>query len=106
MPDGYPDTALEWSGNLLGRWNLGVDALGGHLPGVRIELDDLANAGQVAETAEAALPFFGRLFLNRDLDPAEAAALREFIAGNGEDSHTQLIDTLGLLVASPAFQWR
>ena len=110
MPDGYPDTADQWIGNMLGRWNLALDALDGSLPGVQVDLRGLQEAGELKNTLDSTLPFFSRLFLSRDLDAPDAAALREFVlnANNQQTAlnHGQLVTLAGLLAASPAFQWR
>ena len=112
MPDGYPDTAAEWGGNMLRRWNLGLDALAGNLPGVQIDLDELAQAGDVDGSATGWLRFFGRLFLQRDLTDTDRQALQAFAFGSeapaayASMTRDQIAQTLGLLAASPAFQWR
>lgn len=107
-PDGYADTAVEWSGNMLGRWNLGLDALRGKLPGVKIDLKNLAKAGDADDDVDGWLQFYGRLLLKHDLDAEDAAALRAFAYGNAdaEPDYDQRVQMLGLLVSSPAFQWR
>lgn len=92
-PDGYPDTAQEWSGNLVQRWNLCLDAISGAVDGVSINLDDLEAAGNTDD----ALAFFGRLFFKRDLTPEETSIFNQ---------QPDFITQLGLMVASPAFQWR
>lgn len=110
MPDGYPDTADQWTGSMLGRWNLALDAVDGSLPGVRIDLGALQKAAGPDGAGASALPFFGWLFLGRDLDAPDAAALRQFALGAGAPpasfDHDQLATLVGLLAASPAFQWR
>ncbi|MBI5960851.1 MAG: DUF1800 family protein, partial [Chloroflexi bacterium] len=111
-PDGYPDTAVEWSGNMLGRWNLALDVLGDRLPGVDVDLDELAKAGDASGSQTTWLQFFGRLFLSRDLDAADQQVLVEYAFPSGivpaysRLTGRQRVETLGLLAASPAFQWR
>ena len=105
-PDGYADTAEQWSGNMLHRWNLGIDALDGKLPGVEIDLDALAAAGDLENNAGIWITYFGRLFLKRDLNEKDAAALRSFARDDTLVSKAQLRRMVGLLAASPDFQWR
>lgn len=100
-PDGYPDTAVEWTGNMLGRWNLGLEAFTDDLPGIGINVNDLRNSVESAETADV-IRFFGRLFLKRDLSATDETELLGFM--NAVDNDLSM--TLGLLTASPAFQWR
>jgi hypothetical protein len=107
-PDGYADTAVEWSGNMLGRWNLALDAFAGKLPGVTMEIGALAKAGAAGDDLAGWLRVFGRLLLQRDLPATDAAAIRRAMpdTGSGALDHDQQIELLGLLAASPAFQWR
>jgi uncharacterized protein (DUF1800 family) len=107
-PDGYPDTALEWSGNMLSRWNLCLDVLNGKMNGVGLDLDDLIETGKAGSRGEEVLSFFGRLFLSRDLDTAERTALLppDKAALRWDSDQKSLRELIGLLVASPAFQWR
>jgi uncharacterized protein (DUF1800 family) len=107
-PDGYPDTAVEWSGNMLGRWNFGLDAMRGSLPDIEIDLGDLVDAGGADDTVDEWLRFFGRLLLKHDLDASDAAALREFAYGDTDTrpDRDQRLHMLGLMVGGPAFQWR
>ncbi|RMF79711.1 MAG: DUF1800 domain-containing protein [Chloroflexi bacterium] len=101
-PDGFPDTALEWTGNQLGRWNLMIDAFTGSLPGINIDVEALADVGRVHIDDVEALNYFGRLLLKRDLLPNEVMILRDV----AETDTLQAREVLGLLAASPAFQWR
>ena len=100
-PDGYPDTAVEWTGNMLDRWNLCLDAFTDNLPGVGINLDDLQNNAGSTET-RSIIRFFGRLFLKQDLNANDETELLNFMNVADDNLRT----TLGLLAASPAFQWR
>jgi uncharacterized protein (DUF1800 family) len=113
-PDGYPDVAAKWQGNLVGRWNFALDALAGKLPGVSLDLWALANQANVAQDTLAMVRFFGRLFLNGDLDTASENALVTFAqnafgqASNADSAvvRTALLNTIALLIAAPEFQWR
>lgn len=100
-PDGYPDTAVEWTGNMLDRWNLGLEAFTSDLPGVGINVNALRNSVESSDTADV-IRFFGRLFLKHDLSTTDETELLRFMDGVDGD----LGMTLGLLSASPAFQWR
>lgn len=113
-PDGYPDYAEIWKGGMLGRWNLAADAARSALPGASIDLWEIAEHVNVHENPSKMLRFFGRLFLARDLDDVEEAALRQFAFGDAnrrldfdrESDRELMIETLGLMLMSPAFQMR
>ena len=113
-PDGYPDIAEKWSGNMLPRWNLGLDAFTGALPGVDIDCEDLARRGGVDGDSRATLRFFAGLLFQRRLPAQDEATLVNFATrewggmpdlGSGE-GWTQMRTLLGLMAASDAFQWR
>jgi uncharacterized protein (DUF1800 family) len=113
-PDGYPDTAEEWSGNLLARWNFCLNAFSGDLPGVDINVWDIAEAAGAQDDAQATLRAFGRLLFSRDLSAAEESPLWNYATGGtgrppdlttGE-GRIIMLETLALLAASPAFQWK
>ena len=105
-PDGFPDTAVKWQGNLLDRWNFCLDALANKLPGVRVDWADLAARGQaqIGTDPLAALRFFGRLLLSRDLDPVEETTLINVATALPADSYNPFANSLAMLVAGPAFQ--
>jgi uncharacterized protein (DUF1800 family) len=113
-PDGYPDTAAQWQGNLLGRWNFCVDVLHGNLPGANINVWDIAKRGNAGQAPLTMLRFFGRLLLSRNLETTEEATLWKFATAdtgqepdlNTEDGRHRMLDTLTLLIAGPAFQLR
>lgn len=111
-PDGYPDVEELWSNNLFHYWQLELDAAQNNLPGVDIDLWDIADHVDVDDNPDDMLSFFGRLMLKRDLSPTDAEALRSFAYQHGrpdlkdEDDRQHMIYTLGLLMSSPAFQWR
>ena len=107
-PDGFPDTAIKWQGNLLDRWNFCLDAVGNRLPGVQIDWADLAvrSHGKTEADLLTTLRFFGRLFLGRDLDPGEETALMKGAAVLPADGRSPITNSLTVLIAGPAFQLR
>ncbi len=106
-PDGYPDTAGPWSNNVLPRWNFALRLANNNLPGLAANLEDLAALGQVSSVDEVLTTFSG-LVLGRDLTADERATLK-FYTGDGAPDNAatrlKLIDAVGLMLASPAFQW-
>src|SRR5450432_1418333 len=106
-PDGYPDTADQWRGNLLDRWNFCSDALRGQLPGISFNTADLALHGGAGQDALSTIRFFGLLLLNRNLTASEEAALWQLATADSAqapdltapDGQQRLSDTLALIVA-------
>jgi uncharacterized protein (DUF1800 family) len=113
-PDGYPDTAVEWSRNMLHRWNFGLDILANAVPGIAVDWRDLAERGKTDNDAQRILQFYGRLLLGRDLLPQDEQSIWQFALGtdgkppdmSSDRGHQEMEQVLGLVVASPAFQWR
>ena len=106
MPDGYPDVAAAWTGNLLARWNFGLALIGGHYNGIRLPLEALAEAGNVSGPSSAVV-FFGALLLGTE-DEDVIRPLQDYV-GNGNlgdgDVRRRLDEAIALMLASPAFQW-
>ena len=85
-PDGYPARAEPWMSTLLWRWNFAAKLARGQVGGTRVRSERLAKrAGGVAKLA-------AHLLGRRPSDDELAAATA---SGNA----------LGLLLASPSFQW-
>lgn len=106
-PNGYPDTAAAWAGNLLPRWNLALAVLHEQMPGVSAPLEPIVAAGS-AQTPAEVLALFSGLLYGRTLTAAETDLFHGYV-GDGalSDQPTQqrLRDSVALMLASPAFQW-
>ncbi len=89
-PDGYPDEELPWMGTLMWRWNFGLAMAAGKQGGVRVELGRLRRA----MGGEAGARGWFRYLAGRVPTEAELAAV------TGESD----AQTVGLVLASPAFQ--
>ncbi len=101
-PDGYPDHAEAWSGNLLPRWQFALALAEGALPGTTVDLDGLlARAG--ARTPEEITDRLSELLLGAPRPAAQRAALLDVVGAAGDDLPRVLVAGL---VASPEFQWR
>ncbi len=93
-PDGYPDVATRWLGNLMPRWQFALAVARNEIEGVNVESlpidsDELA-----------------RLLLGAPLEAAARDDLIHTLVGAGANDETlPQILTAGL-VASHAFQWR
>jgi uncharacterized protein (DUF1800 family) len=107
-PDGYPDRAGPWTGNLLPRWQFALALVADEIKGTRVRLAALARqTPALAEQTPAAIADdLSRLLLGRPLPAAgRDSLLRQLQAAGTAESQLPAILLAGLL-ASPAFQWR
>jgi len=112
MPDGFPEKASAWTGSLLPRWNFALALAANAIPGTAIDLDAPLQAA-AATTDDARLDtLLGTVFSRPPGDPA-LQTMREQVRRhietarrNGVPDSTLLAEATGLLLASPAFQWR
>jgi uncharacterized protein (DUF1800 family) len=95
-PDGYPDEAEPWLGTLLWRWNFALALGANRIPSVNVEVRRLAAAVGGRSPARLLPHFIGRAGTE-----AELKALERYAASRGTDSNEE---TVGLILASPAFQ--
>ncbi len=115
-PNGYPDVAAAWinTNSLLHRWNAALlMALGGegYLPGVALNLDRVvppaATVGELVDVTTAQI--LGFPIASADRDQLIAYMSR---AGNPDEPLTEnaryekLPGLVGLVMASPYFQWQ
>ena len=106
-PDGYPDTSRKWAAGLLPRWNFGLALATDQIEGVRVPFERLMEAGGVSDAA-GAVEFFGGLLFSRPLSGPERALFGAYVGGGKlTDGGVQqrLKEAIGLMIASPAFQW-
>lgn len=84
MPDGYPQSAVAWSGSMLGRWNFASDLAAGQIPGTNPRVGD-------------------------SVHPIEAVHSRRPVVGERLVRATDGLphrEALAVCLASPEFQWR
>ncbi len=98
-PDGYPDEAAPWLGTLLWRWNFALALAANQVPSVAVEPRRLINAIGGSDPARLLPHFIGRAGTD-----AELKALDDYVANRGIDANEREAGTLGLILASPAFQ--
>ncbi len=96
-PDGYPDEELPWMGTLMWRWNFALALAGNKQPGAQVDLNPLAKALRQGKQPPGGSQWFAH-FTGRTATAQEAAAL-----GPAASSATPE-QTIGLILASPAFQ--
>jgi len=95
-PDGYPDKTSPWLGSLLWRWNFAFALAGGKVPSVHVPVKKLVQSlnAQGPDGDETLFRYVaGRLPRDDERGAMQSARL--------SDSAEQL----GLLLASPQFQW-
>ncbi|MBC8100850.1 MAG: DUF1800 domain-containing protein [Armatimonadetes bacterium] len=115
-PNGYPDVAGAWisTNGLLNRWNAAINlaAAGeGMFEGVALNLDmvipEAATVGELVDTA-------AQHILGAPLPDADRTHFINFVSRDGDEGqrvdtdlrNTKLSGVVGLLMASPYFQWR
>ena len=105
-PDGYPDEELPWMGTLMWRWNFSLALAGGKQPGARVNLTPLIQALREKEKEPDAATWFGHL-IGRKPTEKELAAIALPTPGKKDASPEYAAEskqTVGLILASPAFQ--
>lgn len=106
-PNGYPDVSAAWVNNLLPRWNFGIAAIYQRIPGVNIDLLQLAELSN-ASTTNDILNLFAGLTINRVLDDESLSLFASYVgdgALNQSATRIRLGESVALMLASPAFQW-
>lgn len=105
MPDGYPDVAEAWLGNLLPRWKFcGVLVTG--IEGVNVPLQKLSQVSEATDR-RSVLRFAHRLLTGAE---PSATRLTDLVNHVGSDNlskpatRTRLHEALALILASPEFQ--
>jgi uncharacterized protein (DUF1800 family) len=106
-PDGFPDVASAWMGNLLPRWKFALDLAAKRIEGTQIDIQGLVVDATGASNIEAFIDGLTPILLGTSL-PSEnrdqiVQALRA--AGAEDNLETAAVIVAGIL-ASPAFQWR
>jgi uncharacterized protein (DUF1800 family) len=104
-PDGYPDRAETWQGNLMPRWQFAFALANNELDQTTVDLLALLEAVG-ASSPKQALESFSSLLLGSPLPAAEQDALLASLHTAGVTDKTLLPILAGGLLASPAFQWR
>jgi uncharacterized protein (DUF1800 family) len=100
-PDGYPDTAMYWTGLPLARWNFGTALATGAISGTTFDAaawaSGLSTADQVVARLDQAL-FAG------EMPAAQKARIRAYLLPD-PPTPARIADAIGLAIASPGFQW-
>ena len=105
-PDGYPDVQVEWTDNLLTRWNIAIASAHGGIPGATASLSALLEANNIPLEAEAVVTFLGEYFYGRALSEDELRVMLDYINEGDPSDVERLQDAIALLLAAPIFQYR
>lgn len=111
-PDGYSDFAINWQGNMLLRWNAAINTVYNKMPGVKVDLNALARNQNLNIEPNAVVNYFAQLLYGRPMTKTESDALLGFMNNGGTPNLTtdagrkRVNDTLALMFAAPAFQYR
>lgn len=108
-PDGYPDLASRWMGNLMPRWQFALALARNEIDGTTIDLPALLCKGEPTcspPSPRQIVDQLSTLLLGAPLDSvARDDLLAAILSAGGDDETLPQIITAGL-IASPAFQWR
>jgi hypothetical protein len=105
-PDGYPDTASAWQGNLLPRWRFTLDLVEGRINGTNFELDGFLDGiapGDASQFIDRAATYLLGGSLPIEIERELLNTLHPLIQDQPRLAAQIVIS--GIL-ASPAFQWR
>ena len=105
-PDGYPDTAPAWQGNLLPRWQFALDLAQNRIPGTKFDLERYLEGIQ-REDPGFFLDRIANHLLGTNLEPSLEVELLKTLERSSTESPRQTAEiALAGMLASPAFQWR
>jgi hypothetical protein len=99
-PDGYPDKAEYWAGNILPRWNFAVNV--SNLNNAATLIVDLAPYR--AGSPDNVVDLLDQNMFGGEMDPPTRAALLAYIRG-GTFNDTRIRETISLALSSNGFQW-
>jgi uncharacterized protein (DUF1800 family) len=98
-PDGYPDKAEYWAGNILPRWNFAVTL--SNLKGTDIAID---LAPYRSGTPDNVVDLLDQNLFGGEMDPVTRAGLLTYVRG-GTFNDTRITETISLALSSNGFQW-
>jgi len=105
-PDGYPDTAAAWQGNLLPRWRFALDLVQNQIKGTKFDLESYLVDIQAGD-AKFFVDRVANNLLGGSLPPIMEAELLSALEGTiGNDPRQAAEVVIAGVLASPIFQWR
>ncbi len=100
-PDGYPDRAEAWQGNLLPRWQFAFALVRGEMSGATLDLSAFVQSSDPAAIADA----LALVLLGAPLPAAQRDSILSAVSDADPQTELPALLTAGIL-ASPAFQWK
>ena len=104
-PDGYPDRAQPWQGNLMPRWQFAFALLRNEIGGTTVNLWKLIEATDARSLPEI-VDAITSLLLGAPLPESERDALIAELQSAGANEEESVEIVTGGILSSPAFQWR
>jgi uncharacterized protein (DUF1800 family) len=105
-PDGYPDTASAWQGNLLPRWRFALDLVEGRIKGTKFDLSRFLEGIEPGE-ADKFLDRVARQLLGGTLSAEIKDALLTTLTQTIQEEPRLAAEiVISGILASPGFQWR
>ncbi len=112
MPDGFPEKPSAWSGSMLPRWNFALALTSNAIGGTRVDLTSAFTSSK-AVTDEAKLNTMIETVLCAHPGGSEVNQISARLASHISEARNQAVtdeqivaECNGLLLASPAFQWK
>jgi hypothetical protein len=104
-PDGFPDYAAAWQGNLMPRWQFAFQLVRGELDGTSINLAELVELTN-ADDLRGQFDSLASLLFGSPLPSVTRDELIASVTAAGASADESLAVLVGGMLASPAFQWR
>ena len=105
-PDGYPDTATAWQGNLLPRWRFALDLVQNQIKGTKFDLDTYLTDVQPGDAAFFVDRVSNNLLGGSLLPGMELELLSTLEEETGINPRQAAEVVIAGVLASPSFQWR
>ena len=105
-PNGYPDAAGYWSGNMLERWSFGFDLANNTTNSIRYDPVKLMTAYTPAPfKAAGAAAALNKIFFLGEMAPEDLSDLQTQFLAKGTISGERLTGAFALAINSPSFQY-
>jgi len=105
-PDGFPDTAVAWQGNLLPRWQFALDLAQNNINGTKFNMDVLLEDAS-GDTQDFFLKRITNNLLGKNLPPIlEIELLKALERIIDQNPYQAASVVVAGVLASPTFQWR